>query len=271
MRSDYRHRRCCAGGIAMGALFAGSSVGGLRSADAAELEWIIAPYVWAADVRLDATIGGSTVGATVPFEDLVHNLEAAFMGHAEVRGQRFGGFATIDYVSLADQQTKSFGPGGPVLGDVVVDSDVKLELYELAGLYRLGRRDADMPRFDLLFGVRLIDMRTALDFTLPGPAGGRGEPTLDVSETDAFVGARVAGDLGKRFGYRARADYGGGGSHGTLNLLATFSYTVGRKGTFSVDWGYRHCEIDLSGSSGVDLSKTKMTLSGPLLGFAFAF
>jgi hypothetical protein len=244
-----------------------------NTALAAELEWTIAPYLWVSDVAMDLTINGEpALGTSVPFKDLIDKLDTAFMGHAEARGDRFGGFFDMIYIDLSDGQTIPVGPGGPILGDLVVDAELKLELYELGGLYRIGRPEPGKAEFDILLGVRQIDMGMNLNITLPGPAGTQLSPRIDASKTDIFAGVRVIGKFNERWGYKAKADLGGGGSDGTLNLLATVGYTFGQTGLFSLDLGYRYMTIELSNSEGGGVTtESEITLSGPLIGFIFNF
>lgn len=254
-------------------LLAGLTLGVSEGASAAELEWTVAPYLWGMDVGLDLTINGDpALGTSVPFSDLIDKLEMAFMGHAEVRGNRFGGFFDMIYIDLGDNTTTTVGPGGPVSGDLVVDANLKLQLYELGGLYRFGRPEPSRAAVDILLGARQIDMDLNLNITLPGPMGTQLTPRVDVSETDVFVGGRVIGKFNERWGYKARADYGGGGSEGTLNLLATVGYTFGQTGLFTLDVGYRHMTIELKGSAADSVTtETEITMSGPVVGFIFNF
>jgi hypothetical protein len=62
---------------------------GSGSAYAEDLTWVVAPYVWAADVGLDLAINNEPVlGNEATFNDLLDKVEVAFTGHAEVRGER---------------------------------------------------------------------------------------------------------------------------------------------------------------------------------------
>lgn len=254
-------------------LLLAATLGVTSGAAADELEWTIAPYVWLADTGLDVTINDDPVlGTTVPFRDLVDKLDTAIMGHAEVRGRQFGGFVDIFYIKLSDQRIRPVGPRGPILGELVVDSDLKLEFYELGGLYRIARPGPGRAAFDVLLGVRRIESDAGLVITLPGPGAGQITRGTDVSETDVFGGVRVIGRFNDRWGYKARVDYGGGGSDGTLNLFASVGYTFGQTGLFGVDVGYRYMQLKLSQSRADDSrTRTETTLSGPLVGFIFSF
>ena len=236
------------------------------------IDWTIAPYLWASDVGLDVKIDGDPViGASVPFGDLVDKLDVALMGHFEMSADQFGAFADVIYIKLADDTVVPIGPGGPVLGDLLVDTDLTLELYELGGFYRWGRPDPGSSAFDIIFGVRQVDMELNLDIVLPGPVATPLNRIIDVSETDIFLGGRVVGGFNEKWHYKIRADYGGGGTEGTLNAMAAVGYAFGKTGLFSLDIGYRYLSIELKTESNGSDVETDMAMSGPLVGFIFSF
>lgn len=253
---------------------------GMYSRDTQAAEWTIAPYLWASDVGLDLNVGEIETGIDVPFNDLVDKLDTAFMGHFEGRGEKWGGFFDTIYLDLSDSTTIDFGPipDGPIVGEVDIDGGLTMKLYELAGLYRFGDRSPGSAEFDLIFGVRLVDVDQLFILT-PAGAGGPGdgslEAGLDFSATDGFIGGRVLGMFNERWGYNLRADIGGGGTDGVFNLFGAISYTFGQTGLFSLDLGYRYMTIELSGSigDGTDDSPAEadITMSGPVLGFIFNF
>jgi len=236
------------------------------------IDWTIAPYLWATDVGLDVNINGDPViGTNVPFSDLLDKLDAAFMGHIEMSGEKYGAFADIYYVNLADDAVIPVGPGGPILGDLLVGTDLTLKLYELGGFYRMGSPDPGSHAFDFILGVRQIDMDLNLDIVLPGPGANPVNRAIDASETDLFGGVRLIGKFSQKWHYKARADYGSGGTEGTVNALASVGYTFGKTGLFSLDLGYRYLNIELKNESNGTVTETDTTMSGPLLGFIFNF
>jgi len=243
-----------------------------RQASAEGLDWTIAPYLWASDVGLDMTVDSDPViGTDVPFSDLVDKLDGTFMGHIEVSAVHFGVFFDTIYIKLADSAAIPVGPGGPVFGDLLIDTDLTLKLNELAGFYRMGSPDPGMSAFDILLGARLVDTDVNLDIVLPGPGATPVNRTINVSETDVFFGGRVVGRFNQKWHYRVRADYGSGGTDGTFNALAAVGYSFGKTGLFSIDLGYRYLTIKLKGDSNGSVLETDITMSGPLLGFVFSF
>ena len=243
-----------------------------RQSSAEGLNWTIAPYLWASDVGLDVTVESDPViGTDVPFSDLVDKLDGAFMGHFEVSAVHFGGFFDTIYIKLADSQVVTVAPGGPFSGDVSIDTDLTLKLNELAGFYRMGSPDPGMAAFDILLGARLVDMDLNLDIVLPGPGGTPLNGSINISETDVFFGGRVIGQFNQKWHYKLRADYGTGGTEGTFNGLAAVGYSFGKTGLFSIDLGYRYLTMELKDDSDGTVTKTDITMSGPIVGFIFSF
>lgn len=236
------------------------------------IDWQIAPYLWSFDTSLDLTLNNEpSLGGELSFKDAMDKLDSAFMGHVEGRSENFGMFGDSLVVNLSDSTIRTIGPGGPVLGDLQVDTNLKLKLYELGGFYRIAEPTNIDATFDLMLGARLVDVEQIFGLTLPGPEAGFIQKSVNISETDVFIGGRVIGQLSERWHYKARVDMGGGGTEGSLNLMASVGYTFGKTGLFAVDFGYKHLVIDLSSNNGETYVDTKIEMSGPLVGFVFNF
>jgi len=158
-----------------------------------DLVWTIAPYLWASDVGMDVTVNGDpALGGDVAFKDLIDKVDTALMGHVEVSSDTFGAFFDGISLDLSDNKVINLGPGGPILGDIPVDIGLKMKIYELGGFYRMGSGDVGSVAFDIIGGVRLVDITQNLDLVLPDPIGVVSE-TIEESETDIFVGGRLVG------------------------------------------------------------------------------
>jgi hypothetical protein len=236
-----------------------------------DLTWTIAPYLWASDVAMDVSVNGDpALGGDVAFKDLLDKVDTVFMGHFEVSSDTFGAFFDAIYLDLSDSKVINLGPGGPILGDIPADIGLKMKIYELGGFYRMGSGDVGSVAFDIIGGVRLIDVNQSFDLVLPAPGGPVSE-TIDESETDVFVGGRLVGKFSEKWHYKLRADYAGGGTEGTINGLAALGYSFGQTGLFSLDLGYRYLNIELKNEDAGDTVETEITMSGPVLGFIFTF
>ena len=243
-----------------------------RVSNAGDIEWTIAPYLWGSGVGLDVVVNDDPVlGVDVPLKDLIDKLDGIFMGHVEGRGERFGAFVDTIYLNLTDSNVIPIGPGGPILGELEADVELTLKLYELGGVYRIGDDSAGSAAFDVLLGVRLVDIDQKLDLILPDPGATQASAAITVSETDVFLGGRLVGKFNDKWHYEARADIGGGGTDGTVNALAAIGYTFGETGLFSLDLGYRYMTIKLENNQDGTNIESEITMSGPLLGFIFNF
>lgn len=249
-----------------------SLAGTAEAQDSAQWEWTLAPYLWVSDVGLDLTINNdTTIGGEAAFSDLIDKVDSVFMGHLEARKGRWGMYLDTIYLDLNDSKTITVGPGGPILGDLMADAAMKMKLYDVGGVYRLSDADDDM-QFDLLGGVRYIDVDVLALLTLPGPAMNTIDISTGPSETDVMLGARLVSRFAERWHWAVRADLSFGGSEGTYNGLATVGYTFGNSGLFTLTAGYRYMSIKIDGTNPRGApTEADITMSGPLLGFVFNF
>jgi len=249
-----------------------SSAGLAEAQDSEDWQWTIAPYLWASDVGLDLTVNNdTTIGGDAQFKDLLDKVDTAFMGHFEGRKGRWGMYLDTIYLDLSDRSTVSVGPGGPILGDLAADAGMKLRLYDAGGLYRFSEAGAAV-QFDLLAGLRYIDVDVDANLTLPGPGMTSVGISTGPSETDLMLGARLIGFFADRWHWALRGDFSFGGSEGTYNGLASMGYTFGESRLFTLTAGYRYMSIELDGATARgNPSAADVTMSGPLVGFVFNF
>ena len=243
-----------------------------QQSSAQGIDWTIAPYIWIPGVDLDTTVESDPIiGPDVSLNGLIDKVDGVFMGHFEGRGERFGLFVDMIYLSLADSNVISIGPGGPILGDLITDTNLTLKLYEIGGAYRIGNDDPGSALFDILLGVRVVDVDQNINLILPDPGMTQINLPNAVSESDVFLGGRLVGKFSDKWNYKVRADIGGGGTSGTFNVFGSVGYSFGQTGLFSLDLGYRYMTIKLKDSQDETSTETDITLSGPLLGFIFTF
>lgn len=243
-----------------------------QQSNAEGIEWTAAPYIWLPSITLDTTVESDPIiGPDVSLDGLIDKLDGVFMGHFEGRGERFGLFVDMIYLSLADSNVISIDAGGPILGDLTTDTNFTLKLYEIGGSYRIRNNNPGAAKIDILFGARAVDVEQNINLILPDPGATPLNLLNTVSESDAFIGGRLVGNLTDKWHYKARADIGGGGTSGTFNIFGSVGYTFGQTGLFSLDLGYRYMTIKLKDNQDGTSTETDITLSGPLLGFIFIF
>ena len=173
-----------------------------QQSNAEGIEWTIAPYIWVPGVVLDTTVENDPIiGPDIPLNGLIDKLDGVFMGHFEGRGEHFGLFVDMIYLSLTDSNVISIEPGEPILGDLTTDTDLTLKLYEIGGVYRIGNDDPDSAMFDILLGVRVVDVEPNINLILPGPGATPVNLSNEVLEYDAFFGGRLAGKFTDKWHY----------------------------------------------------------------------
>jgi len=241
------------------------------SSHANEWEWNITPYLWAPSVGMDLTVADQSLGGEADFTDLIDKVDSVFMGHFEGRKDRWGFYLDTIYMKLKDNNTVAVGPGGPILGDLTANAALKMKIYDMGAMVRVNDSESDV-RVDILGGLRYVDMDIETIIGLPGPQQGQVDIQAGPSETDMMLGARAMGNFNERWHWGVRGDVSYLGTDGTFNALAAVGYTFGQSGLFSLDLGYRYMTIKLDGSTdrGAPIS-SKVTMSGPVLGFAFNF
>jgi hypothetical protein len=238
------------------------------AAPGSKWEWTIAPYLWGAGVSLDVDANGNPVlGGDASFKDLLHKLDIGGMLHFEARHGKAGLLADALYISLSDQSHSSGNP--PIPNGTMVDTHLTMGIYELGGFYRPGGRSRG---FDILFGGRLVDVNQDSDVTFPGPLGVMTTIGGSKNYVDAFAGVRTSVAMGRRWDFIARGDVAAGGTDFTWNAVASFGFKFDKAGKYTLTAGYRAMHLDLGQTTdgGTEVT-SKMTLSGPVLGFLFRF
>ena len=236
------------------------------NANADEWQWSVTPYVWATDVGFDVTVNDrELVDATIPFEDLLQDLDTAVMIRAEAMRGEHGIAADLFDVVLADESRASL-PGGS--GDELsVDAEIGMTIFDLAGVYDAG---GDGRGLSVLYGARVINQREDVDAAVTRGGGPGPRAAIDGRDTyvDALLGLRYAGDLPGRWSYELAADASTGDTELTWSVAPSLGYSFGENDRYRLSAGYRHMAVDFDTAPDVDLD---MNLSGVLVGFRFAF
>jgi hypothetical protein len=219
-------------------------------------EWLVAPYIWAADVSWDLAARGD---GTIEFSDIVDKLDGAGMIRVEYVRNMIG--FTFDYVgmSLSDRRNFMIGPVNNSL-----QASVDLTAFEAGVFYRPSATDSGI---DIIAGVRDIDVDSTVIVTL-----GQTQPQrLDSGSgfTDVYLGARYLHRLTETWDFSVRGDYGFGGSDGSLNVMAGVGWRS--RSTFGMSFAYRHLAFDIDHRIEGEAATSEFSFSGPALGFLFRF
>ena len=222
-------------------------------------EWLVAPYLWMADVSWDLSARGD---GTVEFSDIVDKLDGAALIRIEYVRNKIG--FTVDYVdmSLSDRTNISTPGPGPI--SININAGVDLTVFEAGVFYRPSATDSGV---DILAGVRETDVDSTLLVTpanLPTERFDTGK-----SFTDIYVGARYLHRLDQSWDFSIRGDYGFGGSDGALNLMAGVGWRSA--GSFGMSFAYRHLAFEIDQKVEGEAVTNEFDFSGPALGFLFRF
>ena len=216
--------------------------------------------------------GGPSID--VSMGDVIDALKFAFMGTFQARNGQWGLWTDLVYADIGGsrQGSRDFSIGGHPLpvglnGDLTLD--MKTWVWTLTGLYAL--KSDDEGTMDLLFGTRMLDMTTTLDWSLKGTGPGVLPPlsgTKEVGQTnwDAVVGLKGRAYLGgeRRWFVPYYVDVGTGESKFTWQANAGVGYNF--------DWGslvasWRYLSYDFKSGGHIE----SLSFNGPLVGVAFKF
>jgi len=228
-----------------------------------ESEWLVAPYLWGPSVKVDTTAEGG--GNDISLSNILDKIDAVGMIRVEYRRRNWGVLLDYIFLGLSDEQTLM--PESPP--NIFVRGELDLTVWELAGFYR--QSGDERSGFDWLFGARRIEQDQLLLLTPDTTGGVTRRIESRESFTDAMLGARFLYPMGEHFDLTVRADVSGGDSEGTTNFLASVGYRFPIRYQIAVHLGYRHTTLRMKDSSAAEVVETDITLSGPLLGFAFRF
>jgi outer membrane protein OmpA-like peptidoglycan-associated protein len=202
------------------------------SAQAQDENWSfeVAPYLWAAGIDTDVTIGDRTATVERDFGDIVEALD---MGGGIMAGARLGHFVAVtqlDYLSLDSDELDD----APARGRL--ESEVTMAMLALG--YRFQRSHVG-AHTDLLLGARSL----SLDNTLT--LDGLGSVERDKDFVDPIVMLRPSFPLGRRWRFNPTISFGAGGdSEKTWEVQPQFQLQINDH--LAMRFGYRrlHYEID---------------------------
>ncbi len=216
-------------------------------------QFSIAPYLWAAGMDGTMTIADQEADFDVPFGDIIKNLDLAFMGHFDMRNERWVVASDLIFVNLEDTQDLANGS---------VTAGIDLTLVEVVVGYRLS------PAVALLAGARWVDMGGSLLYS-----GQIVEPAADVGKSwiDPLVGVHVLTPLSERWWFGLHGDVGGFGVGSELTWQAYADIGWKASDMVSIILGYRAIDIDYEDGDGLLYVGLDVLMSGPQLGVVFSF
>jgi hypothetical protein len=189
-------------------------------ANAQEWDWSLTPYLWAAGIDGDASVGPVQADLSVNFGDIVDVLSGAALIHVEAQTDDQGYFGDLVYLATEVDE------GGRA------KTELDTTIVELGYLRKTSR-------IGIEFGIRYWDLDLEIDpiTTLP-VATAQGESDW----IDGFVGIRHVRELNDKWNFTTRANIGTGGSDFTYGVGVIFGREMGTSGQFVA--GLKLLDID---------------------------
>ena len=250
----------------------------LAQSDADAWKWRGTIYLWGAGIDGTASLPatGGTANISVDFDQLLENLNFAFMGTLEARKGRWGGLTDFVYLNVSGSKagmrsTTFSGPGGIVTipASAALNADLSLRgtIWTLAGTYTA----VEKPGYEMqvLGGFRLLSISTNVNWLATGnvgalpPVARGGGASVSPNYWDAIVGVKGRATLGQSKWYVPYyLDIGAGQSNLTWQGAAGVGYSFDG---VDVTLVYRY--LDYNQSSGEPIED--ISFSGPALGVSF--
>ncbi|MBI5062671.1 MAG: hypothetical protein HZB87_04170 [Desulfatitalea sp.] len=228
----------------------------------------VTPYLFAAGLNGKTGMNRVTADVDMGFDEILDNLDSAFMGLFEVRKGPWSFGIEGVYFKLEDEQASSWqGPLGNT-GTGTVEATMTEQIYQLSAGYRVA---ADRVKVDLIGAARatLLDTELNLTATTGSPLLPDGSRSTSASESwwDPVMGVRLLVPLAAQWTAVGYADIGGFGvgSDLTYQLLAGVNWQFTR--VVSAKFGYRYLYQDYEDGGFV----WDMTANGFYLGVGFRF
>ena len=214
---------------------------------------------------------GTTADITVDPNQILNNLNGAFMGAFEVQKGVWGLYTDLVYVDAGNSKsgTRDLSIGGgislPANVSAYLNLDVKATMWTLGGSYRVVA--SPQATLDFVAGFRTLFLKEQLgwDFSsdfgpFVGPAR-QGSGETSTSYWDGIVGVKGRWSFGDHHQWYVPyyLDLGTGGSQFTWQGIAGIGYAF-NWGEVVAAWRY----VDYQFNHGADLS-----LNGPAVGVAF--
>lgn len=223
----------------------------------------VTPYLWASRMHGSTQIKQSPeTQIDMSFSDIMHTLDAGFMGGLELQKGRWGILFDIIYMKTSDSVSVR-SPGGRAAADA--DVTIRQTLLSSALAYRW--LDSALT-VDGFAGVRYTRIKENLD--LDARAVGA-TAALDHSQTadwtEPFFGLRGRVPLTHSLAVVTSADVGGFGLGSDLTTQAQLGLSYSLDKRFDAQLGFRYMKVDYDKGDLV----YDMENEGPYLGLTYTF
>lgn len=215
-------------------------------------------YLWGADADITSAAGQDV---EADFNDVLDNLDMAFMGSLGARKDRWSWFGDVMYVNVdAGETVPASIPGVPAPIDARVKFKQEAWIVTAGAGYELS--STSDSNVDLVGGVRYFDLSTDISLDFGGGLAGSVDDSSDV--LDAFVGIKGKKGLSEKWVLGYYADVGTGQSDLTYQALVDLNYRFSK---VALGFGYRFLKWELDGDGYLD----DFQISGPYIGLVYRF
>jgi hypothetical protein len=216
-------------------------------------------YLWG------ASIGGNTGTGSdldISFDDLLSNLEMAFMGAVGARKGKWSLMLDAIYLDVKGDDKFTI-PVGPL--DINASGSVKLTGWILTPSVGYNLLKKERIQLDVLAGARYLYLKSdaKINFSAPLPSNQRRD-TVSGSGWDGIIGIRGHVNLNQKWYLPYYADIGTGSSNTTWQVFGGIGYRFKR---LDLILAYRYMDWNFDDSDAFE----DLTLHGPFIGVAFKF
>ncbi len=226
-------------------------------------DFSIEPYLMITSIDGDAGVGRVTgAEVAVDFDDILENLEAAFM--VVLEAHHVSGWGIILDYGFMDLGADISGPLGGI-----IDADIRQGILELLAAKRF---DLASGYYEIIGGVRWWDNDIDVEvdpLVLPGTAA----ISIDENWVDPVIGIRFTRPMKEKWKLVLRGDVGGFGAGSDFTASAAGGILYSFNETISLDVKYRALWVDFEdGTRGTPGYFAYDTVThGPILGVKFEF
>lgn len=229
---------------------------------------IVSPYIWAASMKGNASLGGHDTTVDVPFKDTFQHLKFALMGAVELTDGRWGVYFNGETVKTEQDEAVGTRQLGLSTTMSMIAGGAYYRVYES----RLGGNTAfGTPR------IFAIEPTAGLRWTRLSARLATGPISVEkgVDWTDPFVGVRLSADVSERWNIFAEADVGGfrSGRKVSVNAQVYAGYRtmfLGRPTILRAGYRVLHQNYETADFTGHTF-RWDVTQHGPVLGLSMHF
>jgi hypothetical protein len=209
-----------------------------------------------------ASIGGSTAedgDLAIDANDLIDDLNMAFMGNIAARNNRWGLMVDALYLNASDNQNTMVGPVGVNVG-------VELDGWVVTPMVGYEVFSSDSLLLNAVAGARYLNLATEVDLRNADPTGSPFSGSLSESGNnwDGIIGVKGEASLSSTWFIPFHLDIGTGESALTWQGFAGLGYRFKRVDVLA---GYRYLYWDFEDNAALD----DLELSGIGAGIRFYF